>query len=190
MNSLIYKDGLVLLLGRCWDGMDFTLGDIQMVWFLWHGRCKDGLVYHLGRRWYSLVAIPWETYRWFDLRVPWETLVQFVFFPWETSNPLGDVDVSQGGTTSPKENHTSPKVNFPWETYQTLSRFYKDNCPLPLLCTYIFASPTAVVIHQLGLCCSLTAYPVRSPSWRWVTLWPAHCYVQILSRDWLRVPPE
>ena len=85
------------------------------------------MVYHLGRRWYSLVAIPWETYRWFDLRVPWETLVRFVFFPWEKSNPLGDVDASHGGTTSPKENHTSPKVNFPWETYQTLSRFYKDN---------------------------------------------------------------
>ena len=72
------------------------------------------------------MAIPWETYRWFDLRVPWETLVRFVFFPWEKSNPLGDVDVSHGGTTSPKENHTSPKVNFPWETYQTLSRFYKE----------------------------------------------------------------
>ena len=114
-------------LGRHKDGMVFTLGDVDMIWCFYLGRCKDGLVYHLGRRWYSLVAIPWETYIWFDLRVPWETLVLFDFFPWETSNPLGDVDVSQGGTTSPKENHTSPKVNFPWETYQTLSKFYKEN---------------------------------------------------------------
>ena len=49
-----------------------------MVYMTWE--IKDGLVYHLGRRWYSLVAIPWETYRWLDLSVPWETLVQFVFF--------------------------------------------------------------------------------------------------------------
>ena len=77
-------------LGRRKDGMVFTLGDVDMIWCFYLGRCKDGLVYHLGRRWYSLVAIPWETYRRFDLRVPWEMLVWFVFFPWETSNPLGD----------------------------------------------------------------------------------------------------
>ena len=57
------------------------------------------------------------------------------------------------------------------------AKVIQDNCP-PLLCTYIFASPTAVVIHQLDLWLSLSLstafillyHPLTY--WGWVTLWP------------------
>ena len=73
MNSLIYKDGLVLILGRCRDGLVLFLG-----------RCKDGLLLILGRCWYSLVEALGRRNRWSGFGVPRETLVQFGFCTRET----------------------------------------------------------------------------------------------------------
>ena len=73
MNSLIYKNGKVLILGRCRDGLVLLLG-----------RCKDGLVLILGRCWYSLVEALGRRYRWSGFGVTREALVQFDFCTRET----------------------------------------------------------------------------------------------------------